>query len=99
MNLIDKMNSLQNAESEFIRAQEEFYKASYGQAPDFVLQEKYEKVIKAKQKLDTYKLLKSGKDILGKSNEYLPLLEQCFKIVSNEKEFKGGTFEPVAQGI
>src|SRR5688500_11651796 len=34
---------------------------------------------------------------LGTQKEYLTLLGQCWTIQSNEKEFKSGSFEPIAR--
>jgi hypothetical protein len=42
-------------------------------------------------------LLAKDPGILGESNEFLPLVGQCFNIISNEKEYKSGSFDSDAK--
>lgn len=91
-----KLASLQDIQIEVARAEQEFFQARQSSTSKTHLRDKYNQFIEAHVKLDTYKLMQT-KNMFGPKNEYFLLLDQCFSVISNEKVFKGGTFEPVAQ--
>jgi hypothetical protein len=49
------------------------------------------------QHLQMLEKLSSSPSSFGTKREYYPLLGKCFAVQSNEKHFKGGSFENIAK--
>lgn len=57
----------------------------------------YMEVMQKKQQVATLEKLSNSPTVFGAGKEYFVMMGKCFTLTSNEKQFKGGSFEHVAK--
>eukprot|EP00026_Physarum_polycephalum_P011071 Phypoly_transcript_11267.p1 GENE.Phypoly_transcript_11267~~Phypoly_transcript_11267.p1 ORF type:complete len:354 (+),score=65.82 Phypoly_transcript_11267:157-1218(+) len=78
--------------------QEELQSKIYSQtSTQQALQQMYVMLMQKNQQLQTLETLSTTPSSFGPKREYFPLFGKCFAMQSNEKHFKGGSFENVAK--
>jgi len=84
----------QNIRTQFNQELRNFEMMKYSNVPEEEYNKKYNQLLILDKELKQWEHLKPNH--LGTYKEYYPLLGKCFRMVSNEKEFKTGSFDAVA---